>query len=1061
MTKQLSNNNTNIFRPLNYFMVRSPLLSLNFYQDLYSNSSGKSLEYSKVVSNIKKSAKLPIIQEAILVSSKSLYHSIIDWESITDIKRDKKVVNSLNRYLIRMSTRPTPFGLFSGVNYGTFDNITNFKINHISEHEKRTRPDMAWLLSIVGMLENDFTVLEQLKVHKNPITFISGNRYLNPYNSQGGSQTITSTIESISINNNELIEFLLNLAEESIDISDIINLILKKYPAASKENVLNLISQLIEKDYLITNLRPPLTNKSPFLYLIEQIKLIKGKEGLTKELVNILRLLKEYDKSEIGSGLEILTDIKREMKKITETKTLVQVDTRINTSNVKLNSKVGEEVSKLAEILWRISPNNFGLKHLTQYRNDFIEKYGIYREVPLLELLDEDQGLGAPATYKNPVSRRKVSNENNVKYEDKQSFLLNKIMEAINLKKIEIHLDEQDLKVLEYEDINEKMIPRSLELYGNVVAESQEAIDKGEFNFVMGINSGSDSAGKTFGRFLDIIDNKKVNESLSCQEKNDEQVYAELVYLPVVGRASNVVLTQHESDFEIVIGTNSSKDVTNTIPVSDILVGSTLDRMYLKSKRLGKEIKIKVNHMLNNSTAPNLYRFLSEISSEGIKQWSPFTWYSLESSTFLPRVKVGKSILSLARWNINPQSLLISNNMDFRFEKWKKSFREFSDTWSIPRWVYQTVGDNRILLDLENSLHLEDLYTQMKKLKVDEYITLYEKEESNLISWTKDKNGHNYNVEYVFPLARTYESSLERIRPKNIKEPLSSASKVVRKYPGGDWLFIKLYGSSSRENDLICFYLKKICDEILENEYIEKYFFMRYADPDKHIRLRFHGKSTVLNQKLMPLLHDYFHELNKEGVLTKITIDTYEREVERYGGVALIDKAETLFHYDSRSVEKLLYLHRFNHTNLDLDIIATLSVLHYLKSFGLSFDEKLAWLDDLTSRKNYLKDFRKIKNKLVPLYLNIQEDLDSNIEGLKEVLEAIDFRKDAVDIYVNDIYKNNKENKLDNSLFDIFGSVIHMNLNRLLGIDRERENKIMTLARHTLYNSRYLRELVK
>jgi lantibiotic biosynthesis protein len=239
---------------------------------------------------------------------------------------------------------------------------------------------------------------------------------------------------------------------------------------------------------------------------------------------------------------------------------------------------------------------------------------------------------------------------------------------------------------------------------------------------------------------------------------------------------------------------------------------------------------------------------------------------------------------------------------------------------------------------------------------------------------------------------------------------------------------------------------------------VEKYFFMRYADPDKHIRLRLNSDSDMLYQKLLPLLHDFFNTLTNEGLLTNVSIATYEREVERYGGISLIDKAETLFYYDSRSVEGLLYLHRFSHTNLDLDIIATVSVLYYLKSFRLSFSEQLEWLDNTETRKEYLKEFREIKDTLIPLSLDLYEEPNLNIEGLSEVLKAINLRKDALEIYINDVYIHDKENTLQNSLFDIFGSVIHMHLNRLLGVDREREKKIMTLARHTLYNSKYLRE---
>lgn len=46
--------------------------------------------------------------------------------------------------------------------------------------------------------------------------------------------------------------------------------------------------------------------------------------------------------------------------------------------------------------------------------------------------------------------------------------------------------------------------------------------------------------------------------------------------------------------------------------------------------------------------------------------------------------------------------------------------------------------------------------------------------------------------------------------------------------------------------------------------------------------------------------------------------------------------------------------------------------------------------------------------------------------------------------------KNNHE--LTNHPDDILGSIIHMHLNRLLGVNREREIKCMALAKHTVAN---------
>ena len=40
----------------------------------------------------------------------------------------------------------------------------------------------------------------------------------------------------------------------------------------------------------------------------------------------------------------------------------------------------------------------------------------------------------------------------------------------------------------------------------------------------------------------------------------------------------------------------------------------------------------------------------------------------------------------------------------------------------------------------------------------------------------------------------------------------------------------------------------------------------------------------------------------------------------------------------------------------------------------------------------------------------------------------------------------------------IIGSIIHLSFNRLFGINREFERKILSLVRHTLYSLKYVKE---
>src|SRR6266852_9809966 len=67
----------------------------------------------------------------------------------------------LLRFLIRMSTRPTPFGLFAGVALGHWGAITDLALS-AEPPRTATRPDMAWLLPFVQKLESRLDIRKHL-----------------------------------------------------------------------------------------------------------------------------------------------------------------------------------------------------------------------------------------------------------------------------------------------------------------------------------------------------------------------------------------------------------------------------------------------------------------------------------------------------------------------------------------------------------------------------------------------------------------------------------------------------------------------------------------------------------------------------------------------------------------------------------------------------------------------------------------------------------------------------------------------------------------------------------
>src|SRR5438552_18348714 len=93
--------------PAGFFSARSSLLPWDAFLAFEDRASLRALVAD------------PAVREAIFLASPSLEESLEYWERDPSSERGKKVELSLVKYVARLSSRATPFGLFAGVSLGT------------------------------------------------------------------------------------------------------------------------------------------------------------------------------------------------------------------------------------------------------------------------------------------------------------------------------------------------------------------------------------------------------------------------------------------------------------------------------------------------------------------------------------------------------------------------------------------------------------------------------------------------------------------------------------------------------------------------------------------------------------------------------------------------------------------------------------------------------------------------------------------------------------------------------------------------------------------------------
>lgn len=252
--------------------------------------------------------------------------------------------------------------------------------------------------------------------------------------------------------------------------------------------------------------------------------------------------------------------------------------------------------------------------------------------------------------------------------------------------------------------------------------------------------------------------------------------------------------------------------------------------------------------------------------------------------------------------------------------------------------------------------------------------------------------------------------------------------------PGSEWLYYKIYAGNRTIENILTNEIYLIVKEVNKLDLIDKWFFIRYADPDPHIRLRFSIKSSRSIEKILAIMYKQFDKLIDSNIVWKIQIDTYVREIERYTK-SFIEISESIFYWDSECMlDVLKYINAFNSENYRW-MIAIKMIDSMLSDFSFSLENKCLLLSQMSESFKSEFSFNRNNSKQLNLkYRNnrhhIEMILSNTVEDekLNTLMRLIDQRTDNIQRSIDrSIYNEFSSSKLKSLLT----SYIHMNLNRL------------------------------
>lgn len=681
-----------------YYILRTPLISLNDTFKVLSKDAITKENYKNIFND-------KIVNEAVFLASPVLHSELKKWfaNETTDKKRIKKIQISFLKYLIRASTRCTPFGLFAGVSAGTFNKETKLELCDANSHERSTRLDMNYVVDLGQNLSKDAEIKKRILFYPNNSIYELGSdyRYLEHYYDNGRRKHLVSSLVKTEYLEKIFLKAVpgatfnqLCLVLEELDVDE----------GLAKEYV----DLLIDNGFLVSELEPSVSGPDfleQILSVLEKIKNVKMVEEIYITLLKVKDKLKNLDKK-LGNATELYSEIFDELKVLgtdINEKYLFQTDLKLNLKHNYLSSDITGSIIEAITFLNKITQEK-DESRLKIFYKKFINRYG-EKEVALTTALDVETGIeynsslaGDINTLVDDLSLPGINSTKQIHYNQVNEILLQKIMNAISRSQYKLRLYDKD-----FDGFEADWSSISSTLFSFVHLVKCDGRLKVVFKSVGGVNGAM-----LLTRFGHIDDDIKtlVDEIIEYEENEDKnRIYAEVIHLPD-SRVGNVLKRPLLRDYEIPYMAKSTLPTDKQLSVQDLFLSAREGRLVLKSKSYNKEVVPRITNAHNFDKVDTLpiYQFLADIQSQNKRTFLNIhnSIPIIDSLEFIPRIEYKDVILHEATWNIYMNDVQKIKSFENSEDKVLKNIEKYRREKQIPRLVKLVENDNQLMIDFEN-----------------------------------------------------------------------------------------------------------------------------------------------------------------------------------------------------------------------------------------------------------------------------------------------------------------------------------------------------------------------
>jgi thiopeptide-type bacteriocin biosynthesis protein len=903
-----------------FFVLRRPLFSLHALQSIYESVQHQHITLPNA---IRQWFTNPVQQQALATASPRLFERVERWLSGETLSDEVKIINTLHKYLIRMTTRSTPYGLFAGCALGSLAKQTALIAESSAHVASHARLDIEYLQAIKEWLLLQPAIRAQLNLHVNTTLYQAGN-YFRFIEQQRETTGRTYFISAVSCD--ELLSDLFAFTKAGVTQTQLVSFLNSQYQV-SQDDAIGYVNELIDSQLLVFELEPTLTGDAYLTAIEKKLASLTSCDAIAKALSVLTGLNQLLTQRPLP--LNIIPHYLAEQGIILPDADFIQIDATFPADTYQLSEQWFNHIQRQLKSLLVLSQPHHS-SALDEFKHRFYLRYED-EEVPLAFALDHEMGVGYGNTSTLGVGSAPMLDSLNLSGGLKhqaatltnwQLFVLNRYTEALRYRQAEIVLTDEDLLKVGNAQDTMRTLPTSFYAFGTLLAPSAESIDKEEYLFALTACKGPSAVNllSRFGEAHSALAEQLKQCAQLEENSHPDVILAEIVHFPEA-RAGNICYRPSLYQYEIPYLGQASVAPDYQIPLSDLYLSVRNDRLVLRSKRLNKHVIPRLSNAHNFMGGLPVYQFLCTLQYQDAHLDLRWNWGLLSTQTYLPRVRYRNIILSRATWQLTNDQFKTDSAVVLRNQLYEMG---------IPSQFVIVQGDNELRIDIDTDVSLELLMQELRRLGTVKVVECMNNPAQCPIH---DGLGQAYVHELVLPFHNPSAPAYTSIDSATIEIPQRRFSV------GSEWLYLKIYAGEKASDALLVEQLYPAIQELIRQQTIQQFFFVRYKDQDPHLRLRFRGNPYIefyhyvirrIEQVLQPHI--------QSGLVHKIQTDTYQRELERYG----MDKmplCEQFFHHDS------------------------LSTLQFMRQTGEAFDENL----------RFAFAAHKVDKLLTGLALTIQE----------------------------------------------------------------------------------------